>query len=147
MLQLDQAAPGAKRFVIMGCGSPGAAIALSVASLGHRVHILDLQATAFERLPEAELAEGRIVPLVGDGTLQHDLLAASIQDSDVFVGLTPSDTTNAFAAQIAKHIYQVPVVVCRVDDPALRDMYEKLQIVAVSATSLVADKVVEESTA
>jgi trk system potassium uptake protein TrkA len=42
------------------------------------------------------------------------------------------------AAQIAKHIFHVAKVVCRIYDPLRRDLYETLGIEAISPTTVFA---------
>ena len=137
MLQQSPSETGTERIVIMGCGGLGATVATSLSQKGHTVHILDPRAEAFDRLSPGEIEGGHIVPVVGDGTLQQGLLRASTPDARVFMALTNVDSRNALAAQMAKHVYQVPTVVCRIDDPTLQNMYQGLGIVAISATTLV----------
>ena len=129
----------------MGCGGLGVAVATSLAAQRHIVHILDSQAEAFEQLPPSKIEDGFIVPLVGDGTLEEDLLRASVRDANVFLALSGTDTVNALAAQMAKHLYRVPTVICRIDDPTIQGMYGGLGIVAISATSLVAQMALEKA--
>ena len=143
MLQLDRTRPGPRRLVIMGCDGPGVIVAESLSEKGHTVYILDLQASSFDRLPADRIEDGQIVPIVGDGTIKEDLVRASINDADVFMALSNNETRNVLAGQMAKHIYKVPTAICRIDDPTLQDMYNKLGIVAVSATTLVTQMVVE----
>ena len=127
----------------MGCDGLGASVTASLAEQGHSIHILDLDADAFDRLPMERVEDGRIVPIVGDGTLHQDLVSASINDAEIFMALSANDTRNALACQIAKHIYQVRVAVCRIDDPTLQKMYSDLGLVAISATALISQMVVE----
>ena len=54
------------------------------------------------------------------------------------------DNRNVMACQIAKHIYNVPRVICRIYDPQRRDMYILLGIDAVSPTTLVAQALREK---
>ena len=133
--------------VIVGCGGLGASVATTLSEEGHTLHILNADREAFDRLPAGPIADGHIVPIIGDGTLQRDLLNASVQDADVFMALTDSDSENALAAQMAKLIYQVPLVICRIDDPEKQQMYNALGLVAVSATRLVTEAVVEATRA
>ena len=129
----------------MGCGGLGVAVATSLAAQGHTVHILDHRADAFEPLPPGKIEDGLIVPIVGDGTLEEDLLRASVRDANVFLALTGTDTANALAAQMAKHLYRVPTVICRIDDPTIQGMYGGLGIVVISATALVAQMALEKA--
>ena len=138
---MDQMQPGARRMMVIGCGGLGATVATSLSERGHAVHILDTRSEAFNRLPSGEVENGHIVPYAGDGTVHDDLLRASAQDADVFIALSGSDTKNALAAQIARHVHQIPTVICRIDDPAMQEMYTNLGLVAISATTLVSQGV------
>ena len=131
----------------MGCNGIGAAVATTLVNQGHTVHVLDSHEGAFGRLPPGGIEEGHIVPIIGDGTLQQGLVKASVQDADVFMALSNSDTRNALAAQRAKQVYQVPKVICRIDDPDLNEMYNELDIQAVGATMLVTEMLVKETNA
>lgn len=129
--------------VIMGCGAIGASVATSLTSHGHVVHVLDSSTESFDRLSAGEMEGRRVVPIVGDGAVQRDLIKAQIQDAAVFIALTNEDSRNALAAQIAKRIFNVPVVICRIEDPTKQQMYLSLDITAISASSLVTDMILE----
>mgnify|MGYP002174304798 CR=1 FL=1 len=145
MLQFTPREAGSKRMVIVGCGGLGASVATTLSEAGHTLHILNPEREAFDRLPAGPIADGHIVPLIGGGRLQRDLLNAAVQDADVFMALTDSDSENALAAQMAKLIYRVPLVICRIDDPTIQGMYGGLGIVAISATALVAQMALEKA--
>ena len=131
----------------MGCDGLGISVAAALTEQGHTVHILDPRAEAFGRLPPGEVEQGRIVPIVGDGTLQQDLERAYIKDAHVFMALTDIDTRNVLAAQMARHLYQVPKVICRIDDPTTQKMYNDLGIVALSSMTLVSQSAVRAASA
>ena len=147
MLQFNQREAGSKRMVIMGCGELGASIATSLSEQGHTVHVVDLRSEYFDQLPPGQIENGHIVPIIGDGTLRQDQMRASVPDADVFMALSDQDTRNALAAQMTKHLYEVPTVICRIDDPTMQQMYNALGIVAVSATALVTQIVIKEASA
>ncbi len=132
-----------RRTVIMGCDSVGVAIATAVSDQGTKVYVIDPRRDAFELLPPGKIADEMIVPIEGDGTRQDYLRKASIGDARVFIALTHSDARNALAAQLAKHIFQVPTVICRIDNPVAQDVYNRLGMTAISATSLVTDMALE----
>jgi trk system potassium uptake protein TrkA len=121
----------------MGCGRLGATLAVSLSEEGWFIHILDLNSDTFDRLPPGMIENGHIVPIVGDGTLARDLRKASTQDADVFIAVSGRDTRNALAAQLAKHILNVPNVICRMNDQTRRDMYEELGLTTISPVSIV----------
>ena len=139
----NRAEAGAKRVLIVGCGRIGARVAATLAEQGHSVHVVDPDRDAFDLLPPGMVGSGQILPIVGDGTLEADLRKASAEDSDVLVAVAGRDTRNALAAQIAKHILQVPTVICRMNDPVRKEMYGGLGLITISASKLVTDMVLE----
>ena len=140
---LNWTSPGSRRAVIMGCGQIGSSIAGILAEDGWSLHMIDLDPAAFSLLPAGMINDGQVVAIVGDGTLESDLRKSSTQDAEVFVAVSGKDARNALAAQIAKHVLQVKTVICRVNDPASKEMYEQFGIVTVSATALVTDMILQ----
>ena len=128
--------------VIMGCGRLGASIAHSLLNEGHRIFIIDTQGSNFNRLRSEPIESGAITPLIGDGTLYADLLRSPIQDAQVFIAVSGRDTQNALAGQIAKHIFEVPNVICRMNDPERQAMYMELGLNAISGIKPFTDLVV-----
>ena len=123
------------KVIIMGCGRVGALLASLLDNEGHQVTILDLDAYSFRRLPRAF----RGTALLGNG-VDHDILKrAGIEDTDAFFALTQGDNRNIMAVQIAKHIFNVPRVICRIYDPLRKDLYVTLGVEAISPTTIVAE--------
>ena len=139
--------PGSPRgtAVVMGCGRVGSAVTRMLYERGYIVRVLDPDAHAFDRLPSGAVEDGHIVPVVGDGTLEADLRVVSAQDADMFIAACGSDSRNAMSAQIAQHILMVPKVICRMDDPALAEMYSGLGLATVNVTGLIGEMILEES--
>ncbi|MFC1912550.1 potassium channel family protein [Chloroflexota bacterium] len=128
------------KVVIMGCGRVGAQLARLLDTDGHEITILDTDAYSFRRL--APTFGG--TALIGNGIDQDSLERAGIKKADVFVALTQGDNRNVMAAQIAKHIYNVPKVLSRIYDPLRRDLYDTLGIEAFSPTTIFAQLVREK---
>ena len=128
--------------VIMGCGRVGAQLAALLEEDGHKVTILDRDTYSFRRLPSAFKG----TPLVGDGTDEESLKKAGIEEADAFVAVTQGDNRNVMAAQIAKDVFNVPKVVCRIYDPLREELYHTLGLETISPTKvgaqLLRDKVV-----
>ena len=120
------------KVVIMGCGRVGARLATLLDIEGHPVTILDTDAYSFRRLPP----DFGGTALVGNGVDQEDLKQAGIEEADAFVAVTQGDNRNVMAAQIAKHIFGIPKVVCRIYDPLRRELYNTLGIEALSPTTI-----------
>ena len=143
VMSLNRNDQSSRSAVIMGCGQLGVSITLALLEEGYAVHILDLIPDAFERLPSGPIEDGDIIPIIGDGTLERDLRRASIQDADVFIATCGRDTRNALASQIAKHIFQIQTVICRMNDPIRKELYDGLGLIAISGTGLVTKMVTE----
>ena len=128
--------------VIMGCGRVGAQLAGMLDEDGHKVIVMDSDTYSFRRLP----ASFKGTPLVGDGTDEDYLRKAGIEEADAFIAVTQGDNRNVMAAQIAKHVYNVPKVICRIYDPLREEMYQTLGLETISPTmvgaKLLRDKVV-----
>ena len=118
--------------VIMGCGRVGAQLAALLEEAGHKVTILDRDAYSFHRLPSSFNG----TPLVGDGTDEESLKKAGIEEADAFVAVTQGDNRNVMAAQIAKEVFNVPKVVCRIYDPLREEIYHTLGLDTISPTKV-----------
>ena len=120
------------KVLIMGCGRVGARLAATLDAEGHKVTIMDVEPYSFRRLPTSFGGTA----IVGTG-LDEDLLRkAGIEEADVFVAVTQGDNRNVMVAQIAKHIFNVPKVVCRIYDPIREEMYRSLGIETISPTKV-----------
>jgi trk system potassium uptake protein TrkA len=120
--------------VIMGCGRVGAQLAATLDAEGHKVTILDVDAYSFRKLPKTFKG----IAIVGNGLDDELLKKAGIERADVFVAVTQGDNRNVMSSQIAKHIYHVPKVVCRIYDPIREEMYHNLGLETVGPTKVVA---------
>jgi trk system potassium uptake protein TrkA len=128
------------KVVIMGCGRVGGRLAGLLATEGHEVSILDLEDYSFRRLPP----EFKGTALVGNGTDEDALKKAGIEKADAFVALTQGDNRNIMACQIAKHIFNVPRVLCRTYDPLRQELFSSLGIETFSPTTIFAQMLKEQ---
>ena len=118
------------KVVIMGCGRVGAWLARLLDADGHQVTILDTDAYSFRRLPP----NFNGTALMGNGIDQEALKKAGIEEANVFVAVTQGDNRNVMATQMAKHLFGVPRVVCRIYDPIREGIYHKLGLETISPT-------------
>lgn len=128
------------KVVIMGCSRVGARLATLLDIEGHQVTVLDVDSYSFRRLP----ADFGGTALVGSGVDQQSLVQAGIEEADAFVAATQGDNRNVMAAQIARHIFNVPKVLCRIYDPLRRELYNSLGIEALSPTTIFAQMMKEK---
>jgi trk system potassium uptake protein TrkA len=120
------------KILIMGCGRVGGRLAALLDEDGHQVTILDIDTYSFRRLPPSFGGTA----LYGNGIDEEVLKKAGIEDVDVFVALTQGDNRNVMSCQIAKHIFNVPRVVCRIYDPLREEMYAALGLETISPTKV-----------
>jgi trk system potassium uptake protein TrkA len=128
------------KIIIMGCGRVGARLASLLDEDGHEVTILDIDTYSFRRLPSSFGGTA----LFGNGIDEEALKRAGIEEADVFVALTQGDNRNVMSCQIAKHIFNVPRVVCRIYDPLREEMYSALGLETLSPTKIFAQLVREK---
>jgi trk system potassium uptake protein TrkA len=118
------------RVVILGCGRSGAYLANMLVEGGHQVAVVDRTAAAFRRL-SPDFA-GEVV--TGTGIDEDVLRRAGIEGADAFVAVTNGDNTNVMAAQVAKEIFGVPRVICRIYDPLRAETYRALGLETICPT-------------
>lgn len=125
--------------IIMGCGRVGALLAGMMDSEGHKVTILDINSSSFRRLPP----DFGGVALLGSGIDEDTLRKAGIEEADVFISVTQGDNRNVMATQMAKHIFKVHRVICRIYDPIREEMYRSLGLETMSPTKIGANRLRE----
>jgi trk system potassium uptake protein TrkA len=118
------------KIVIMGCGRVGAELATLLDREGQEVTILDIDPDAFGQLP----ADFKGSCVVGNGIDQDVLQRIGLAEADAFVAASPGDNRNVMASQIAKHIFGVRKVVCRIFDPIREELYHSLGLETISPT-------------
>lgn len=124
------------QIIVMGSGRRGAEFASLMDREGHSVTVLDNDAAAFSFLPDD--FHGR--KIVANGLDEDALREAGIEHAEVFVVTTRGDNRNVMAAQMAKHIFNVPRVIALIHDPIREEMYRSLGLRTVSPTRIVAQR-------
>ncbi len=121
------------KVVVMGCGRVGARIASILDHNGHDVAVVDTDARAFRRLPN----DFRGNTVIGTGIDEDVLRSAGIEGASAFVAVTNGDNRNIMAAQVARLMFQVPEVICRIYDPVREDTYRRLGLTTVCPTTTI----------
>jgi len=122
------------KVVIMGCGRVGSELAAILDREGHQVTVLDIDPDSFSQLP----SDFRGSVVVGNGIDQDVLRRVGVAAADAFVAVTPGDNRNVMASQMAKHLFGVRKVVCRIFDPIREEMYRNLGMETIGPTRVVA---------
>jgi trk system potassium uptake protein len=118
------------KIVILGCGRVGATLATMMDREGHTVTIIDFSNEAFRRL-EADFGGTTVI---GNGVDEEILIRAGIKEADAFAAVTNGDNRNIMASQIAKEIFNIKKVVCRIYDPIRQSTYNELGLETICPT-------------
>ena len=118
------------KIVILGCGRVGAMLATMMDQAGHKVSIIDYSNESFRRLDPKFGGE----TVIGNGIDEDVLIRAGIKEADAFAAVTNGDNRNIMASQVAKEIFNVKKVVCRIYDPIRQSTYSELGLEAISPT-------------
>lgn len=121
--------------VIVGCGRLGAQLATKLSEEGHDVAVVDRNPGNFSRLSD----EFNGATVTGVGFDIEVLKSAGIEHADGFAAVTDGDNMNIMAAQVAKTIFKVPMVIARVFDPVKGETYRALGLETVCPTTSAAN--------
>jgi trk system potassium uptake protein TrkA len=125
--------------VILGCGRVGATLASMMFRQGHKVSVIDVSNESFRRL-DADFAGETFV---GNGVDEDVLIRAGIREADAFAAVTNGDNRNIMSSQIAKEIFGVKKVVCRIYDPMRQSTYNELGLETICPTIMGAQMLAE----
>ncbi len=111
------------RVLIFGCNRLSTSLVADLAGEGNEITVLGGQRDCLESVATHP---GVRVVLTAEPMMQDYLQEGHIDHADVFLAMSGDDHENILAAQIAKHIYNVPKVVCHLGSPQLQVMYAAL---------------------
>lgn len=118
------------KVVIMGCGRVGSTLATLMDQAGHRVTVIDSNSDSFQRLRSDFKGE----KFTGNGVDEEILRRAGIETADAFAAVTNGDNRNIMASQIAKEIFHIKKVVCRIYDPIRDSTYREMGMETICPT-------------
>ncbi len=126
------------KVMIIGCGRVGARTAAELDRRGDKVTVIDENARAFSRLPSSFGG----ITVRGTGTDEDVLRGAGAELSDVLMALTEGDNRNALAAQLGKHMFGIPRVIAKINDPLRAEAYRSLGLETICRTVMLSDALV-----
>ena len=121
--------------MIFGCGTLTDLLVPYLRQAGHLVTVLTDDVDALERLREEYQVQGVYIT---EPLMQDYLQEGNIEITEVFLAVSDRDHQNVLVAQIAKHIYNVGIVICRRENPQLQQLYAclGLQVIGTSTSGL-----------
>ena len=126
------------RIIIIGCGRVGAATAVALDKRGDHVTVIDLNPRAFEKLP----TDYSGITIRGNGADEDVLRSAEAEMADLVMALTEGDNRNVMAAQLAKHVFGVPRVIAKINDPLRAEAYRTLGLETICRTTILSEALV-----
>ncbi|PKB64801.1 MAG: hypothetical protein BZY80_01640 [SAR202 cluster bacterium Io17-Chloro-G2] len=119
------------RILILGCGPLTTLLLASPDSADHQFTILSGDMDCLDDLAD----EPRVITLLTPEPLMQDYLQlGGIDNADAFLALSEDEYENILTSQIAKHIFNVGKVVCRLENPQLQQFYTELELEVVNPT-------------
>ncbi|MDD5447581.1 MAG: NAD-binding protein [Actinomycetota bacterium] len=123
--------------VVSGCGRVGAQVAETFSLEGHDVAVVDRNPESLRRLGPAFTG----ITVEGVSFDEEALREAGIENADIFLALTNSDSTNLMASEIAKGIFGVRTVMSRLYYPEHELTFFKMGIDYVCSTTLISGRI------
>ncbi len=123
------------RVIVLGCEDLGANLASTLVKSGHKVTVIDPSEDRLDSL----LQQVQVDAVVASDSLMEDLRRVGMNNIDALVAISEDDNKNVMAAQVASHIFRVPEVVCRVNDPNREKIYRELGINVVCPSLILID--------
>ena len=119
------------RILILGCGPLTTLLLASPDSAEHQFTILSDDIDCLDDVAD----EPRVNTLLTLEPLMQDYLQlGGIDNADAFLALSEDEHQNILTSQIAKHIFNVGKVVCRLENPELQRFYSELELDVVNST-------------
>ena len=114
-----------------------ASLANMLSDNGTNVLVVDNDERSFRKLSSSYGG----LTVVGDATNLSVLKEALIEKAQVVVSVTDNDNTNIMVAQIAKEMYNIPHVICRLYDPERECVYQEFGINTICPAVLSANEI------
>lgn len=128
--------------VIGGAGRVGGRLATELSEQGHDVVVVDHRAEVLDDLGKSFNG----LALKGEAYDVDVLEQADLANAEFFCAVTDDDNINLMAAEVAKAVFGVHRVLCRLQDPAREGSYRALGIPYISTTKLISSVILERIT-
>ena len=119
--------------LIFGCDILTDLIVKYLQSHGYHVTIVDPEQ---DILIDLERKYTLPTILIKDHIMQDYLQESNIRNVDMFLALSTDDHTNVMVSQIAKHLFDVNTVICRIENPTLHEIYSQLGLQVIGKSDI-----------
>jgi trk system potassium uptake protein TrkA len=127
--------------IVIGGGKVGYYLARALLNEGHEILVVEKDPDRTEFI----CSELGSVCIRGDGCEVVTLTEAGTGRADMFIAVTGEDEDNLVACQVAKHKFNVPRTIARINNPKNETIFKELGIdVTVSSTNIILESIEEE---
>jgi len=127
--------------IVIGGGKVGYYLARALLDEGHEILVVEKDADRTKFICN-ELGS---VCVRGDGCEVATLTEVGTGRADMFIAVTGDDEDNLVACQVAKHKFNVPRTIARINNPKNETIFKELGIdVTVSSTNIILESIEEE---
>jgi len=124
--------------IVVGGGKVGYYLTKSLLEEGHEVLVIEKDPRKCDRVID-ELGANA---LLGDGCEASTMTEAGMGRADVVIAVTGDDEDNLVVCQVAKHKFNVPRTIARINNPKNEKIFRKLGIdVTVSSTEVILSQI------
>ena len=117
--------------LIYGSGPLTTRMVPYLAQAGYRIAVLASSQDALDSLMSDRRVQGI---LITEPLMEDYLQEGGIKITDIFLALSEQDQENALLSQIARHIFNVPKVICRLENSDLQQLYSGLGLSVVGSS-------------
>jgi len=126
--------------IIVGGGKVGYYLAKSLLEQGREVRLIEQDPRRYAILRD-ELAA---TVMFGDGSEVMTMLQAGMDRASAVIAVTGDDEDNLVICQVAKHRFNVPRTIARINNPRNKNIFGRLGIdVAVSSTEVILSQIAQ----
>jgi len=124
--------------IVVGGGKVGYYLTKSLLEEGHEVLVIEKDPRKCDRV----INELGANALLGDGCEASTMTEAGMGRADVVIAVTGDDEDNLVVCQVAKHKFNVPRTIARINNPKNEKIFRKLGIdVTVSSTEVILSQI------
>lgn len=120
------------QIIVVGCGKVGSQFAKMMSEEGHDIVVVDSNLDNFKMLGP----NFRGLTVLGVPIDEDVLKEAGIESAEGLAAVTPDDNINMMACQVAKEVFNVPRIFCRIQDPVREQVFYQFGVHTICPTDM-----------
>ena len=120
------------QIIVVGCGKVGSQFAKMMSLEGHDIVVVDSNPENFKMLGP----NFKGITVLGVPIDEDVLKEAGIESAEGLAAVTPDDNINMMACQVAKEVFNVPRIFCRIQDPVREQVFYQFGVHTICPTDM-----------